>query len=125
MSNTMYPRTNYEMSEADLTTLLNACKSTPVIMVGNYTPSTPQENATRAWAQLGEKIGFDHMTVQPVAGKGQRFFSAIPSETAEARQERLARETEATRQQEIKRLEAEIAERQQKLDACRAKEPTP
>ena len=113
------------MSEADLAALLNACKPTPMIMVGNYTPPGPQENANSAWATLGEKMGFDHMTVRPVDGKGQRFFSAVPSETEDARQERLARETEATRQQEIERLEAEIAERQQKLDACRAKERTP
>lgn len=124
MSNTIYPRTNYEMSEADLATLLNACQPTPVIMVGNYSPPTPQENANRAWAALGEKMGFDHMTVKPVAGKGQRFFSAIPSEPAEAQQERLTREAETARQMEIERLKAEIAEHQQKL-AVLTTEPTP
>jgi hypothetical protein len=121
MSSTIYPRVNYEMSKADLASLLNACKPTPVIMVGNHTPPAPQENANRAWAALGEKMGFDHMAVQPVAGKGQRFFSAIPSETAEAQQERLTREAETARQMGIERLEAEIAERQQKLAALTKK----
>ena len=87
------------------------------MMIGNSVPSSPQENANSAWLALGEKMGFDPMTVRPLDGKGQRFFSAVPSETVEARHERLARETEAARQQEIERLEAEIAERQQKLAA--------
>ena len=41
-------------------------------------PST-QENANAAWGRLGAKMGFDAMTVQPVRGKGQRFFTAVPS----------------------------------------------
>jgi hypothetical protein len=103
----MYPRTNYEMSEADLEAILDACKSVPVMKIGNYTPSSPQENANRAWGELGEKMGFDHMTVQPIPGKGNRFFSAVPSETEEARTERVARETADARKREIKRPERE------------------
>ena len=112
----MYPRTNYEMSEADLDALLDHCKPTPVMMVGSYTTPTPQEHANAAWAALGKKMGFDHKTVQPIAGKGQRFFSAVPSETDAARKERLTREAEDKRQAEIARLSAEIAERQVQLD---------
>ena len=51
----MYPRTNYEMTEDDLKAILDACKPVPCMMVGSYTPSSPQENANRAWAVLGEK----------------------------------------------------------------------
>jgi hypothetical protein len=111
----MYPRTNYEMTQEDLETLLNARRSTPVMMLGNYTPSSPQENANMAWAALGKKLGFDSETVQPTDGKGQRFFSAIPSETDEVRKERLAREAEEKRNDEISALQKEIAERQEKL----------
>ncbi len=81
----MYPRTNYEMTEADLETLLAAMKPAPCIMIGGYAPPSQQESANAAWKALGEKMGFDHMTVQPIAGKGSRFFSAVPSETEEAR----------------------------------------
>jgi hypothetical protein len=56
----MYPRTNYEMSEEDLNKILEA-------------PS-----ANRAWMSLGEKMGFDFLTVRFISGKGQRFFSAVP-----------------------------------------------
>ena len=113
----MYPRTNYEMTEADLRELLDAMKSVPVMMIGGYTPASPQENANAAWARLGAKMGFDHMAVQPIPGKGNRFFSAVPSETPEARAERVARETEDKRLLEIDSLHKEIAERQAKLAA--------
>lgn len=111
----MYPRTNYEMTEADLQKILDACKPVPYIVVGGHAPSSPQENANSAWAELGSRMGFDHMTVQPIRGKGNRFFSAVPSENETQREERLKREAEEKRLQEIATLNAEIAERQQRL----------
>jgi len=74
MSNTK----EFEMSEDDLAKLLDACKPTPVMFLSGGVPMhrSPQENANAAWANLGKKLGFDHMTVKPVSGKGQRFFTA-------------------------------------------------
>ena len=118
----MLPRTEYEMTEADLATLLDACKPTPVMMIGGHGGTSPQENANAAWARLGAQMGFRPMTVRPIGGKGQRFFSAVPSETAEARDERLAREAEEQREAEISRLKAEIEERQLRLAALSARE---
>ena len=43
---------------------------------------TPQENANKVWQHLGEKMGFDYMTVQPIPGKGQRHFTALAGEKA-------------------------------------------
>ncbi len=60
-----YPRTNYIMTEEDLKVILNACKPTPVMKIGSYTGSSPQENANRAWEALGKKMGFDYNTVRP------------------------------------------------------------
>lgn len=111
----MYPRTNYEMTEADLEKILDACKPVPMIMLQCGAPSSPQENANRAWAELGSRMGFDHMTVQPT-GNGDRFFTAVPSETGEQQKERLAREAEVKRVQEIATLRNEIAERQTRLE---------
>lgn len=68
----------YEMSEKDLQTLVEAGKPTPVIKIGNYTPPSPQENANRAWEALGKRMGFDYMTVIPIKEKGNRFFNAVP-----------------------------------------------
>ncbi len=117
----MYARTEYEMTEAQLAALLAACKSTPVMFLGGGMPmfNTPQENANRAWAALGEEMGFDPMTVRPSSGKGERFFSAVPNETDETRKEREGREAELHRQAEITRLKGEIAERESQLAALK------
>lgn len=111
----MNPRVEYEMTEDDLNAILDACKPVPCIMIGGCVPSSPQENANRAWANLGKKMGFDSMSVRP-SDKGQRFFTAVPSETYSQRMEREKRESDARRQSEISRLTDEIKERQQKLD---------
>lgn len=113
----MYPRTEYEMTETDLKALLEACKSSPLMMIGSYTAPSTQERANAAWATLGKKMGFDGDTVRPIQGKGNRFFTAIPSETETARSERLTREAEEKRQSEIVRLAGEISDRQNQLDA--------
>jgi len=74
----MYPRTNYEMTEADLKTLLEAMQPVSAIMLQCGSVSSVQERANAAWAVLGKKMGFDPMTVQP-AGRDPRFFTAIPA----------------------------------------------
>jgi hypothetical protein len=121
----MYAAVNYEMTEADLEEILNACKSVPLIMVGGMGPSSPQENANRAWKKLGDKMGFDHMTVQPRQGFGNRFFTAVPNETAEAKAERESREAEEGKRANIKRIEGEIAVLQAKMTELLASTPSP
>ena len=111
----MYPRTEYEMTEADLAELMEAFKPVPMIMLQCGNPPSQQENANRAWVALGKKMGFDGDTVRPINGKGNRFFSAIPSETESARSERLEKEAIAKKQENIKRLETEISDLQKKL----------
>lgn len=69
-------RQEFKMSEEDLKTILDACKPAPLIALQTGMPASPQENANRAWQALGERMGFDGMTVEPVRGKGQRFFTA-------------------------------------------------
>lgn len=71
-------RQEYEMSEEDCVKLLEACKPVPYIIIGGVIPRSPQENANDAWEQLGKKMSFDYKTVRPIAGKGIRFFTAIP-----------------------------------------------
>jgi|GEM_PF-1252875 len=118
----MYPRVNYEMTEKDLNELLEVCRPTPVMKIGSYIPASPQENANRAWRALGEKMGFDSMTVQPIPGKGDRFFSAVPTETESQREERLKREAADKRKQEIEVLRHEIAQAQEKLQKLEAED---
>lgn len=116
----MYPRTEYEMTEDDLKTLMDSMKPVPMIMLQCGTPPSQQENANRAWQALGAKMGFDWETVKPVHGKGQRIFSAVPSEHEDARKERLEREAEQKRQTEIAQLQKEVAEREQRIIALTA-----
>ena len=111
----MNPRVDYEMSEKDLKELLEACKPVACLMIGGHTPSSPQENANMAWAKLGKKMGFDSMSVRP-SNKGQRFFTAIPSETDTQKQERMQREAEEKRRSEILKLKEEIKQRQDRLE---------
>jgi hypothetical protein len=86
----MYPRTNYEMTETQETRLLDAMRSTPAIMVGGMTGRSQQERANDAWAELGKEMGFDHMTVQPRNGYGQRHFTEYPvKRRSSVRSERL------------------------------------
>ena len=112
----MYPRTNYELTEEELSILLEAGKPTRVMAIGGSFPSTPQENANRAWQSLGLKKGFDYLTVQPIQGKGHRFFSAVPSETEVQKEERLTKEAEEKELANIQRLKSEIKDRQDELD---------
>jgi hypothetical protein len=113
----MYPRTEYEMSEKDLKKILSACKPTPVIFGngGMNLGGSQQENANMAWAELGKKMGFDYMTVRPIQGKNNRFFTAIPSETESQKEEREAKEKEEKRLQRIDEIKKEIATREQEL----------
>lgn len=69
-------RTNYEMTADDLTALLDSMKPVPAIMLQCGPLQSVQANANAAWARLGEKMGFDPMTVKPT-GRGDRFFSAV------------------------------------------------
>lgn len=113
----MNPRVEYEMSEEDLKQLLDACKPTPVMFLSGGQPmgASSQENANRAWAELGKHMGFDSMSVRP-SDKGQRFFTAVPAETSEQRIGREKRELEAKRQEEIRILRETIEKSQQRLD---------
>lgn len=116
----MYPRTNYEMTQEDLDAILAACKPVPCMMIGSYAPASPQENANRAWKELGKKMGFDGDTVEPRAGMGMRFFTAIPSETPEAKAEREYAADIAAKKANIARLELEVKDAQRRLSEALA-----
>ena len=73
-------RQEYEMSQEDLDEILGKIKdaSGPLIMLQCGPGRSVQEVANDAWAALGKKMGFRHMTAQPVSGKSNRFFTAEP-----------------------------------------------
>ncbi len=70
-------RTEFEMSEDQLKELLDSCKPVMYLVAGGMEPRSPQQNANDAWDALGKEMGFDGETVEPLQGKGNRFFTAV------------------------------------------------
>jgi len=70
-------RREYEMTETDYAAILEASKPVPYMVFGGMGPTSPQERANAAWRALGERMGFDGMSVEP-SDKGPRFFTAVP-----------------------------------------------
>ena len=112
-----YPRVNYEMTEDDLSRLMNACKPQPCIKIGSYTPRSQQESANMAWKELGERMGFDYTTVRPIQGKNARFFSAVPNETEYQKVERLKREEAEKKRLRVLELRRKMVELTEELAA--------
>ena len=114
----MYPRTNYEMTEEDLKKLLDSFNPAPVMFLSGGTPmgSNTQDNANRAWRELGKKMGFDYESVRPMEGKGQRFFTAVPSETKDQKRDRVFKEKQEKRIAEIESLQKIISESQLRIE---------
>jgi len=73
-------RKEFEMTEEQYSKIIEACRPVPYMIIGGIGPRSPQENANMAWEDLGRKLGFNPLSVQPVEGKNGRFFTA---ETAE------------------------------------------
>jgi len=81
----MTMRKEFEMTQAELDEILDACKPTPVMYLsgGQSMFRSPQENANGAWRKLGKKLGFIGDTVRPISGKGDRCFTAeVHNETS-------------------------------------------
>jgi len=109
-----YPRTNYEMTQEDFDKIIESCKPVPMIMLNLGTPRSQQENANEAWRELGIRMGFEWDTVQP-SPKGDRFFTAIPSETENAKEERFKKEEKEKKEIKIGVLKAEIERKRHEL----------
>ena len=69
-------RKRFTMTQKQLEGILNACKPVPCMMIGDYVPRSPQENANAAWQSLAREMGFEWDSVRPVAGEPQTVFEA-------------------------------------------------
>jgi len=81
----MKTRKEFTMTKEQCEKLLDACKPVPYMVFGGIEPRSPQENANAAWAELGLELGFDAMSVRPVAGKGMEVFTAEVVQHVEGR----------------------------------------
>lgn len=71
-------RKKYEMTKERLEQMISGMQPSPVIAMHCGMPPSVQEKANAEWEKLGEEMGFDYMTVEPIPGKGGLHFTAIP-----------------------------------------------
>ena len=69
----------YQMTQEELDTLLNACQASPCIKVGNVDMGkSAQENANDYWKILADKYGFVWDTARPIKGEADATkFTAL------------------------------------------------
>lgn len=68
----------FDMTEADLRRILDASKPTIYMVFGNQPPLSSQDNANAAWRELGDRMGFDGMSAEPIPGAPPTAFLATP-----------------------------------------------
>ena len=75
-------RKEFELSQEDLDSILEASKPVPAMFLSGGRPmfGTPQENANDVWQSLGKKYGFVWDTCRPVQGKNRRFITAVSTD---------------------------------------------
>jgi hypothetical protein len=74
----MSERAEFQLTDDEMDELLSKMRREPVMYLSGGTPmfSSQQERANDAWKALGQKRGFDGMTVRS-SPKGAKFFTAI------------------------------------------------
>lgn len=71
-------RQQYIMTQEDLDKLLEASQPVAAIALQCGPLSSTQERVNTAWCELGDRMGFDGMTVKPVPTMGHLAFTAEP-----------------------------------------------
>lgn len=79
----MSARQLFEMTQADYDELIHAMRPIPLVALQCGMPPSQQEMANDAWKRLGERMGFDGMSVEP-SSRGKVFFTALPIPSGEA-----------------------------------------
>ena len=66
----------YKMTDEQRDIILDACRPVPLIAINCGMPPSQQSLANSAWQRLGKELGFEYMTVRPVSGKSDYYFTA-------------------------------------------------
>ncbi len=74
----MSARQEFEMSKEQLEELMDIGRPQLAIML-HIPQVSAQDLANGFRRRLGDEMGFEHMTVRPVDGKGSTFFTAVVS----------------------------------------------
>jgi len=72
-------RREYKLTEEQLNRLNMAAKPVRFLCITGVDPGSPQEKSNTVWRELGEEMGFDYCTVQPIKDKGDEYFTAKPT----------------------------------------------
>lgn len=105
----MYGRTEYKMEQSDADSIIASLQAKSIVQAGTPTKAeSPQDRANKVWIKMGERMGFDPATVQPMPQRGMLFFSAIPIQPAEIRSALIRAQVDADREAGVKFHEGEI-----------------
>ena len=66
----------FEMTDEQYNKIIAASQPVRCMMIGGVVPSSPQENANRAWQALGKEMGFDYFSVRPYGKDTPKMFTA-------------------------------------------------
>ena len=69
----------YEITQAELDSVLEASKPTPVMYLsgGQRMFDSPQANANRAWQKIAKRLNVELMTIRP-SPRGELWITAEP-----------------------------------------------
>jgi hypothetical protein len=68
---------NFKMTQEQFDALIKASQPVPMIALQCGKPRSQQERANAAWKALGDKLGFDHMTVRPTSDNQLCFKATL------------------------------------------------
>jgi hypothetical protein len=66
----------FKMTEEQRDIIMDACRPVPLIAINCGMPPSQQTMANYAWERLGKELGFKYMTVRPIHGLNDYYFTA-------------------------------------------------
>lgn len=73
-------RRTYTLTDKQLELVMKASQPVRYMVIGGRPPSSPQENANRAWQKVAKEHGVDWETIKPHPSGDTQMFTAIPLE---------------------------------------------
>lgn len=72
----------FTITEEEMQMVLDASKPVPYMVLGGMEPSSPRENANRAWQAIGRTYGVEWDSIRPV-DEAARIMSGTPVSEAD------------------------------------------
>jgi hypothetical protein len=65
----------YDLTDEQFEAIMQASRPVPMIALQCGAPSSPQENANRAWRKIAAEVGCRFETIQPYPGEARSFVA--------------------------------------------------